>query len=150
MADYQRKGYEDPRQHFERHVDRAARQYVDGMQRLDLEPHPRLMRAIAERTLREAQDDYQHQCETTLSHNIDVIVRKHRYNMNEIKRSGAKMRRMLCPAIALWFGFIAWLNFSGGDKNMGILLAMFASAFLLMLIFGEIFDRPENIDGKVK
>lgn len=135
--------HEDPQQHLDRHMERAARQYVDGLQRAGIKPTHKLTKAVAERAAREARASYIQDATDVRDHNIAAIVRNHHRRMNQIKRSGALLRLWTCPTIALLFGLLAWYNFTRGDDvTVGIICAVGGLAFLLMLLLGAIFDRP--------
>lgn len=135
--------YEDPRRYMQRHLEQAADRYADGLQRSGLRPNNRLTRAMAERALREAQENYIRDITELRDRRIAAILREHRESLNAIKRKGASLRLKTCPPIALLFGGEAWYNFhQPGGFFMGILFAGFALAFLAMLILGAIFDRP--------
>lgn len=125
----------------------SAKRYVAGLERAGLEPNERLTRAMAERALIEARKDYNRRAAETQRHNIGVIVENHNRRMNEIKRSGHKLRLWTCPPIAALFGFMAWYSFSHPGAVgvvMGVVYTLGALAFLGMLILGAIFDRPKG------
>jgi hypothetical protein len=139
-----KKSYPDPDEHFEQHIDRAARRYVDGLSRAGLQPNDRLTRAMAERAWQEAREDYTRQARETFDHNINAILREHHRQMNEIKRSGHRQRLWMCPLIAGIFAGTAYYNVHTHDLLMAAICAAGALAFLLMLILGAIFDRPRQ------
>jgi hypothetical protein len=141
------KNYEDPQRHFEQSMERSAKKYVDGLERAGLEPNAKLTRVMAERALIEAREDYNRRAAETRHHNIGVIVGNHNRRMNEIKRSGHKLRLWTCPPIAALFGFMAWYSFShpgAAGIIMGVVYVFGALAFLAMLVLGAIFDRPKG------
>lgn len=138
------KRQESAEEHLEKQIKRSAERYVNGLQKTGLKRSEKLERAIAERTLREARESHIREATETRDHNIAAIMRKHHEEMNAIKRSGAKLRWKMCPLIALVFGAAAWYNFGrlGDGFLFGILYTVFALAFVAMLVFGAIFDRP--------
>lgn len=135
--------WKNPHEHFEEHLSRSARRYVEGIQRAELSSNPTLERAMAEWAVQEATDSYIRETLEIRDHNIGVIMEQHRQRLNAIKRRGAKLRLWTCPPIALCFGFMAWYSFTYGDSLLIGLCYLAASlAFLAMLVVGAIVDRP--------
>ncbi len=137
-----RRNDEGPHQHLTRHMERAAAQFVDGLQWTGLEPNERLTRAVAERTIREARASYVREATDSRDQHIQEIISDHTRRMNAIKRSGARLRLITCPPIALFFGLLAWYSFSQGGFVLDVCYVVGALAFLAMLFLGAIFDRP--------
>ncbi len=138
-----RQDYEDPQTHLERHMDRAAETYRDGLQKAGLAPNAILTKAMAERALRQAWESYIQQATDIRDRNIDAILREHTARMNVIKRQGSRLRLMTCPPITLFRGIGSWYSFTHTGVMMGMVYAGGALAYLAMLILGAIFDRPE-------
>jgi hypothetical protein len=140
-----KRRYPDPQQHFEQHMQSAAQRYVDGLNRAGLPPSERLTRAVARRAWHHARESYIQEAQAVRDHNISVIMQDHNRRMNEIKLRGHRIRLWTCPPIALVFGVLAWYNFQShlpDGFTVGIICAVFALAFLSMLILGAFFDRP--------
>lgn len=137
------RGYEDPQQHLSRHMQRAAERYVDGLQKTGLAPNKRLMNALAERTLREAKQEYVDEATEQFESNIASILKEHDQRLNTIRREGASLRLKTCPLVTLVFAGMAWYSFAyTGDVLAGICYSLGALSFLAMLVLGAIFDRP--------
>ena len=134
--------YEDPEQHFERHMGQAAQRYADGLQQAGLEPSETLTRAMARRALQEARADYVRQATKTRNHNIALIQEQHRQRLNQIKRDGARLRLWTCPPITLVFGAVGYLCYVHGNPMGALINFLLAFVFLCFLVFGAIFDRP--------
>ncbi|GHO51407.1 hypothetical protein [Ktedonospora formicarum] len=102
-----RRQYPNPNQHFERHMERAAERYIDGLEHAGLQPNDILTKAMAERAAQAAKDDYIREATETRDHNIGVILDQHKQRMNMIKRRGASWRLKVCPLVAIIFGALA-------------------------------------------
>lgn len=136
--------YEDPKQHLQRHINRAAENYLAGMRELGVEPKPTLPKAVIDRTIREAQADYQQSINETFLHNMQILNEQYNQERDEIARKGAARRLRVClPLIAIWAA-AAWYNFiHTSDPKVWIACAFGALVFLAMLVFGKIFDPPK-------
>lgn len=130
--------------HLEKHIERLAKKYADGIQKVGLKRSKTLEKAISERTLREAKESYIQEVTETRDRNIAAILSNHHEEMNDIKKRGLRLRLKTCSPIALVFGLVAGYNFGRPSDGwqFGILYSIFALAFLAMLVFGAIFDRP--------
>ncbi len=138
------KEYPDPEQHFHTHISRAAQHYVDGCSRIGFEPSDTLTRAVAGRVLEEAKASYTKDAIEIHDHNLQAILADHRTRMNALKREGMRLRWKTCPIIILVFGGLAWLGFHAGDLGLGLCSSAVALVFLLMLVGGALFDRPQS------
>jgi hypothetical protein len=134
--------YPDPEQYLEGHIERSVAKYARGLRQAGLEPNHTLTKALAERACEEAKENYTREAKKVLDHNIGLVIKDHRRRMNKIKRQGATLRLWLCPLLAACGGLMAWYSFSQGDFTQGIVYAAGGLAFLAMLVFGAIFDRP--------
>jgi len=103
--------YENPQKHFQRHIQRSADRYMDGLNRAGMKPTPILTRAMSERAAQEARDDYRKHLTAVRDHNIRVIMRNHNKRLKKIKREGASLRLKTCPPIAACFGAMTWYSF---------------------------------------
>ena len=130
---------------FDDYIRKSAEEYVGGLEEMGMEPSPQLTRAYAKR----AYKSYRQQLDAEHAGNVSSIMKTYTRRMNEIKRSGARLRLWTCPPIAAWFAFLSWFSFSQHQGwtsiIMGVAYAVGALAFLAMLIGGAIFDRPEDI-----
>lgn len=106
------KTYEDPQEHFDRFIRRAADRYVDGLQKAGLPPSETLIGA-------------------TLAHNISMIQDLHRARNKQIDREGAKMALVICPLAIAMFGVVGWLQ---PEPIARLLYWSGALAFLVMLV----------------
>jgi len=139
--------YPDPERHLVDYVTRSMQRYVDGLQQAGLQPTETLLQALLQRTLEEAQADYLRKASQVHTHNIQVILSDHTRRMNDLKRSGARLRLQTCPLLALGFGLLAWYSLSqpgSASLIMGLCYAATALALLVILILGAIFDRPQS------
>lgn len=136
------RDYEEAERNRNQYIEDAARRYVIGMHQAGLQPNPRLERAIAERIGREAATRYIEDMTAILHHNLGYLTHTHQRRLNEIKRSGARLRWRLCPPFVAVFAFLAWLNFTRGHIELVMLFAVAALAWLAILVGGAIFDRP--------
>jgi hypothetical protein len=73
---------------------------------------------------------------------VEDIKATYKHRDNEIKRSGARLRMIICPLISLSFSSVAWYNFARSNTLLGWEFVGFALAFVAMLVLGLIFDRP--------
>lgn len=141
------KDYPDPHDYFEEHMHQAAEQDSENLLRAELEPTPILIRALTTRFIEQTNEQYQQDILEVRDHNIDLILKRHRRRMNDIKRSGHRLRVWTCPPFALLLSLLAWFSFThSGGTVMGICYACGAIIFLGMLIGGAIFDRPTSND----
>ncbi|MGH2507466.1 MAG: hypothetical protein ACRDHZ_08705 [Ktedonobacteraceae bacterium] len=136
--------YKNRQQHIEQYMEQAASDYWHGLQERGLKPNSILLKAAARRALDEAERDYTQHASATRDHNIALILSEHQKRLRQIKRDGAKLRLMMCPPLAAFFGVLAWYSFShtgGLGLAMGIAYSIGALAFLAMLALGAMFDR---------
>ena len=99
--------YPDIQHYLTVHVEQAAERYVEAQHQTGLDPNDTLTRAIAERTVREAQASYIQEATEIRDTNIGIMLERHHRRMDTIKREGAKLRLLTCPPIALLFGLFA-------------------------------------------
>lgn len=132
-----RKPYEDPHQHFERYIGRAADRYADGLQRAGLQPNEKLTRAMAERAFYAAREDYERQSAQTYENNIVRILHEHRARDKQIRREGARLAWITAPLVMLVFGVCAWFNWHAGEWEMALVYMAGVLAFLLMLVLAH-------------
>lgn len=71
---------------------------------------------------------------------VQAILENHQRDMQEIKRDGTRMALILCPLIALVFGWLAYYDFTWGNPTLGVISAIGALAFLLVLVGKVLFD----------
>ncbi len=133
--------YPDPQQYIETHLKRAADTYLDGLRRVDLKPNNQLTKAVFERACQETEANFRQEVQEVYEHNVQMILKDHQRRMKPIRRKSAHHRLVLCPPMALVFGFFAWFNLSHGDQTTGVVCALGALAFLTMLVISAIFDR---------
>jgi hypothetical protein len=126
--------YEDPQEHFERHITDAAGRYVEGLELAGLQPSDTLTKAVAARALDAAKADYEQHAYETLMHNIEVIRSAGRERDRQIQREGARLGLKMCPFMILFFGALAWLSLTQHSIFMGIAYVVAAAAFLAMLV----------------
>lgn len=73
------------------------------------------------------------------------IEREHQQDMNRIKREGARLRAWLCPIMAALFLASVVFNLLYKQAMFPIVIgSIVAAAFLAMLVFGWLFDRPKE------
>ena len=129
--------YEDPDRHLGKHIERAAGRYIDGLNRAGLRPNKILTRAMSARAANEARADYEEQSFHTFQNNVHTIFDDYRQRDRQIRREGARMAWMMCPFAFLLLGSVSWLNFHQGDASIGLLCAVGALAFLVMLVLAH-------------
>lgn len=116
---------------------RAAERYADGVKQAKLQFNDKLTRAMAERVAEQAHLDYEKQTLQTLKGNVRTILSDYHQRDRQIRRDGARMAWLTCPFIALVFGALSWFNFHHGDAGMGLLYAVGALAFLVLLVLAH-------------
>lgn len=65
---------------------------------------------------------------------VNRIVDAHEERNRELDREGARLAWWTCPAIALVFGAIAWVQFSQAEVGLGVIYTVGALVFLGMLV----------------
>lgn len=141
------KAYEDPSEHLNRHMEKAAHRFTYGLKKRGMQPNAILTRAFLEREMDAAQKDYERSTDQTFKHNITILQREHKRRLNEIKRDGFGVRVHL--PIAAFFGLLAVLAWAYPGifiPGATILFAVGALAFVAIPIAGAIFDRPVPLD----
>lgn len=134
--------YPDPETHLNHHFQQAAKKYGQWMAEEDIQPTPALLQAVGEREFERAKSSYMAQTEEIHLANIAQIRKLHDQRLNQIKREGAALRLKTCPPIAAFFGLTAWYCFTHANLIGGGIMVTGALAFLAMLLFGALFDRP--------
>jgi exonuclease VII large subunit len=125
--------YENSDQHLNRRMKEAAKRYM-AAQKAGFQSSKRLEKALAERTLQTAREDWQDHAYGTFQHNVQHIQQAHKQRMKQLDREGALLAGKTCPPIMMALGFLAWWGFSQGNLLMGLLYLAGALAFLSMLI----------------
>lgn len=138
-----KREYPHPQQYLDRAIARAQERYIRAIDTCGLLPNERLTRAIVEQAVEQASEQYQEEAEAILRHNNEIIEQQCQEQDNQLKKEGAKMCMWICPPIALLFGMVAWICFDQGSVFTGWLYAA-SLAFLGMLVYGWIFERPEK------
>lgn len=99
------------------------------------------------------EDDFEERIKLyRLRYRVNGIIRDSNREMNQIKRSGAKLRLWTIPPISVLLALLAWYNWTHGTVSIGIVNAAGSLAFLAMLVLGAIIDRPlpEDRDTRLK
>jgi hypothetical protein len=138
------KQYPDAQQHYEAYTEQRVDEIKAEARQLGLTMNKTVARKIAERVMDEAEADYKKQSAEVFLHNFYEITEDHKRRMNEIKRSGARLRLIFCPPIAAFFlllGFVFYHFGLWGAAGVQFVLAFIPLAFL---VGGAIFDRPSR------
>jgi Flp pilus assembly protein TadB len=124
---------QDPEEHLRHSIQRAADRYYEGLQKTHLPPNEKLARAIVERAVREASEDYQQQISEELEERTRHTLDMYHQRDQARKHAGARAAVIICPPIALAFGIIAWINLNANDAAMGLVYSIGSLMFLAML-----------------
>lgn len=126
--------FESPDKHMRAFVERAAVEYVDGLNRLGMQENETLTRAVAERVAKDALKDYEWQLDNALEDNTKAIMRAHKKRMRELDLEGARLAFWLCPLVCSMFGAVALFNISQGHPLGAIIPFIGVLAFLSLLV----------------
>lgn len=134
--------YPDSKEHFDHYLQHVVKTRVAEMQELDMEPNDIALKALSERLMKEAQQDYATQCLNVHESNIDTILRGYHQRNNQIKRDGMRLRWLACPPVIAVSGIVAVWAWTRGAIGATVLDGAIALTFLAMLVGGLIWDRP--------
>jgi len=132
----QRREYPDSKAHLDTCLDVAAQRLVASKEETGIEPSETLIRAVVERTLREAEVEYDELSQETLMHNLQFLLWNHERRMEALRREGVHDRSILCPIMVVCFGALALFEFLAPDAwlSTGHWLAwLYAAAALFFL-----------------
>ncbi|GCF07347.1 hypothetical protein KDI_09110 [Dictyobacter arantiisoli] len=142
------KQYPDPQEHFNNYLERAVKTYADGLQKANLEPSPILDRAMSRRISKGAREDYEEQSARVLLHNLNEIEKKYKPIEDQVRRSNARARTIICPFAILFFICASWYAFGHKDSTgviMGTICVIFALIFFAIWVTWALIDRPVEI-----
>lgn len=143
------KQYPDPQEHFNNYMERAARNYADGLQKANVEPSPILDRAMSRRISKNAQEDYEEQAALVLLHNLSENHKKYKPQEDKIRRSNAIARNIICPFAILLCGFLSCYAFAQKGTVgvvMGVLCILFVLLFLAIWVVWARMDKKSKQD----
>lgn len=127
----------DPDRHFQQVKDQIVETYQRGMEERGLVPGPLSAELWAEREVAATFDTYNRRAEeasrSTHEQRVREIIRDHRRRDLTIRREGACMAMWSCPPIALMLLLLAWWGIASGNVAMGLVYALAAVVFLVML-----------------
>jgi Flp pilus assembly protein TadB len=133
--------YPDAKQHFDAHMERSAKKYVDGLQRAGLQPNAKLSKVISERAAQEASESYNQEFLAVRDHNTHLFEENHHSRMDQIERSSARWRALSNIPIPAAFLLVAWYLYAHANVTMAML---FGAGAIGMFVLGAAFDRARK------
>jgi hypothetical protein len=117
------------REEYEHSAQEAAQNYTRWLDEQGMQSNEILMRAYVKQVL----GGWKREAEEVKRGRIEDLIREHKQRDLAIRREGARMAVWTCPPIALMLLLLAWWGVASGNALMGLVYAVGALAFLVML-----------------